>query len=218
MTPVVPLRPPEHLVGRREHAPVRPADRGEAGLELRRRTLFEDGPHFARRGVGDAEPRLLVVARRRHERHMRRVGIPLHVEERAAIGHVVADRRAVLVRRHPQPHHARGFDLDHDAMDTEDHAVFRQRVPPLLELRCADLRAHEIHPAHAAAVMLEGRDLPGVRRPQQHRAVTPRPAGVVGRIAEILDAVGRERAVLVGRQIPHPQVVVPDVRRVPAIR
>src|SRR5690606_14066441 len=44
------------------------------------------------------------------------------------------------------------------------------------------------------------------------RAVAPGPAGVVGGVAEVLDAVGGELRLLARLDVPHPEVVVTDER------
>ena len=76
LPPVVPLREPDHLVRRRQHAPVHLAI---ARLELRRHGLLEHVANGARGHVGDTELRALVVARRGDKGDARSVRIPLHI-------------------------------------------------------------------------------------------------------------------------------------------
>jgi hypothetical protein len=97
-------------------------------------------------------------------------------------------------------------------MHAEHRAVARQRILPRLEPRRADVRRHEVHVAHAAPVVLEGRDLPRVGRPGEDRAVAVHPAGVVGRVAEVLRAVGRQLRLGAAGHVAHPDVVVADER------
>ena len=95
LSPIVALGEPDHLVRRRQHVPVHPA---VAGLELRRDGFVEHVANGAGCRVGDAEHLVLVIARRRHEREVRAVRIPLDVGPVAATtGDVVAERRAMLV-------------------------------------------------------------------------------------------------------------------------
>ena len=70
----------------------------------------------------------------------------------------------------------------------------------------------EVHLADAALVLLEGRDLLRVGRPDEDRAVAPRPAGVVGGVAEVLHAVGGELRFPARRDVAHPEVLVADER------
>ena len=80
-----------------------------------------------------------------------------------------------------------------------------------------DLRLDEVHVADVPLVLLEGRDLLRVGRPDQDRPVALRPAGVVGGVAEVLHAVGGERPFRAGRDVADPQVPVLDVGRARAI-
>ena len=86
-------------------------------------------------------------------------------------------------------------------VDVDDHAVQHrhvlvagQRVLPGPQHRVADLRLDEVHVADLALVLLVRGDLLRVGRPQHDGALARRPAGVVGGVAEVLHAVGRERA------------------------
>ena len=75
----------------------------------------------------------------------------------------------------------------------------------------------EVHLADAARVVPEGRDLLRVRRPDDDGRVAARPAGVVGGVGEVLDAVGRELRLAAGRDVAHPEVVVAHERRARAV-
>src|ERR1700738_4785739 len=65
----------------------------------------------------------------------------------------------------------------------------------------------EIHLADAALVLLEGRDLPRVRRPEKNRVVAANPAGVVRRVAKLLYAVSRELRLASAGDVANPKVV-----------
>src|SRR5207245_8135477 len=64
-----------------------------------------------------------------------------------------------------------------------------------------------------ALVLLERRDLLRVGGPEEDRAVTVGPSGVVGGVAEVLDPVGGELGLLPRRQIADPQVVTANEGR-----
>ncbi len=69
---------------------------------------------------------------------------------------------------------------------------------------------NEVHLAIFALVLLEGCDLFGVGRPDEDGIVAHLPSGVVGRVAEVLDAVGGELRLFAGGDIANPEVVVAD--------
>ena len=73
-----------------------------------------------------------------------------------------------------------------------------------------DARLDQVHVADVALVLLEGRDLPRVGRPEENRPVAPGPARVVGGVAEVLHAVGGELPLGAGREIADPEILVPD--------
>ena len=93
-----------------------------------------------------------------------------------------------------------------DALDRGDHVVAGQRVLPRLQRRVPHLGFHQVHLADAALILLEGGDLLGIGRPQHDGPVAAGPAGVVGGVAEVLDAVGGERRLLAGGGVAHPQI------------
>src|ERR1019366_2399422 len=69
---------------------------------------------------------------------------------------------------------------------------------------------HQVHFAHAALILLEGGDALGIGRPQDDGPKASGPTGVVGGVAEVLDAVGGERLLPVGGGVAHPQVGIAD--------
>ena len=68
---------------------------------------------------------------------------------RSMLGRANAADALVLAATRP----ALGGEVDDHARDAEDHAVARHRVLPRLEPRHAHVGAHEVHVAHAAAVV-----------------------------------------------------------------
>ena len=209
LPPIVPLREPDHLVRRRQHAPVHLA---VARLELRRHGLLEHVADGARCHVGDTELRALVVARRGHKGDARSVRVPLHIGPLPASARdVVAERGTVLVGGHLKPRDGRRIDVDDDALDRRDDAVTGERIGPRRQHRMPGVRVDQVHHPHAALVLLEGRDLPRVGRPHHDRAVRVLPARIVRRIAEALHAVLRELRLLAGGDVLHPEVEVLDV-------
>src|SRR5687767_13155898 len=134
-----------------------------------------------------------MVARRGDERELRGVRAPLHVDPVVAAAYdVVAERRAVRIRWYLQPDDLPRVDVDDHARDREDVLVPGQRVLPGLQPWMADARVDEIHFARLARVVLKRGDPLRVRRPQENRPVALRPPGVVGGVAVVLFAVGRE--------------------------
>jgi len=89
-----------------------------------------------------------------------------------------------------------------------DRVVAWQRIFPRLKLRVPDLCADEIHLADAPLILLKGRDLLRIRRPHDDRPIALRPAGVVGGVAEVLDAVGRERGLPSRFHVAQPEIPV----------
>src|SRR5512138_2290155 len=146
---------------------------------------------------------------------MRPVGVPLDVRPiAAATRDVIAQRRAVLIGRHLQPNDTRrgATEVDDHTLDHRDNAVAGQWVLPGAKLGVANLRRDEIHVADAPLVLLKCRDLPGIRGPHENGAIAVRPTGVVGGIAEVLDAVVRELCLMTGRDIAHPEIPVANER------
>src|SRR4051794_3859195 len=81
----------------------------------------------------------------------------------------------------------------------------------------ADLGLDQIHLADAALILLEGGDALGVRRPDEDGAIALGPAGIVGGVAEVLDAVRRELRLAIGVERANPEVVVADEGRLLAV-
>src|ERR1019366_1743641 len=69
---------------------------------------------------------------------------------------------------------------------------------------------HQVHFAHAALILLEGGDALGIGRPQDDGPKASGPTGVVGGVAEVLDAVGGERLLPIGGGVAHPQIGIAD--------
>ena len=207
MPPVVAFGKPDDLVRRWQVAPV---DAPIAGFEKRLGLFLEDVSHRARGRVGDAQLFVLVIARGRHERDGRPVRAPLHVAPIAAACDVVAQRGAVLVGLHLESDYASRVDVDDDALDHGDGGVARQRVLPRLQRRVTGRGLDEIHLAVAPLILLKRSDLLRVRRPEDDRPIAARPAGIVGGVAEILDAVSGELRLLCRGDVTHPQVPVAD--------
>ena len=206
MAPVVALGKPDDLVRRRKIVPVHAS---VPGFEKRLDVLREHVANLARRRVGDAHPLLAMAARGGDKRQMLGIVTPLHIRPfAAAASDVVAQRRAMLIRRHLQPHDLRTVNIDNHALDHRHHRVARQRIFPRLQLRMADLGADQVHLADASLVLLKRRDLLRIGRPHQNRAVAAGPSGVVRGVAEIFHAVGGELRFLIRSRIAHPQVVI----------
>src|SRR5207237_491065 len=105
-----------------------------------------------------------------------------------------------------------------DALDHENLRVAGQRILPGFEPRMADAGADEIHLSGAALVLLEGRNLLRIGRPEEDRVAAVNPAGVVGRVAILFHAVFRQLRLLACRRVAHPEVVVADERGAFAVR
>jgi hypothetical protein len=105
------------------------------------------------------------------------------------------------------------------AAGVDDHAVERgqglipcQRVLPGLQFGVAHAGVDEIHLADVAFVLLERGDLLRVRRPAHDRTIASRPAGIVGGVAEVLDAVPGQLHFLAGRDVAYPEIPVANER------
>src|SRR5438045_1959425 len=70
------------------------------------------------------------------------------------------------------------------------------------------LGLNQVHLANSPLVLLKGRDLLRIWRPEEDRAVAPDPTGVVRRVAEVLDTVGSELLLLASRDVANPQVPI----------
>ncbi len=215
LAPVVLLRKPDRFIRPWQDAPV---DATVAGFEERLGLFLEHLADLAGGGIRHAKVFLLVIARGRDEPHLRAVGCPLHVRPIDAALHVVTERGAMLVLAHLEARDFGTDDVDDHALDHRDVLIPGQRVLPRAQRRVPRNRVDEIHFAGLALILLEGSDLLRVRRPLHDRAIAAGPAGIVGGIAIVLDAVGRELTVLAGRHVAHPQVPVLDVDGVLAVR
>ena len=148
----------------------------------------------------------------------RAVRAPLHVAQ----ADVVAERRAVVVGRHLEA----GRRAPVSTSMTTRCSIAIDLVAGQRELRDAqrrvadrvDGRVDEVHLADLALVLLVGGDLLRVGRPEHDGAVAAAPAGVVGGVAEVLHAVGRQRRSCAGGDVAHPEVPVADEDRALAVR
>src|SRR5688500_8338437 len=111
----------------------------------------------------------------------------------------------MILGRELEPRDAPGIDVDDDAMQHRDDAVAGKRILPRTKRRVTDRRLDEIHLADEPLILLLGRDLPRVGRPEKDGPIAAHPTRVVGRVAEILDAVGRELLLLPARDIADPE-------------
>ena len=159
LAPVVTLREPQDFVRPGEIAPV--LRLVVAALEVGHDLFGHHLANVSARGVGDAQPLLLVIARGGDERQMRAVFVPLHVVPAVPSGtaHVVAQAGAMQVRRHFQAHHSARVNVDNDALNRDHFAVAGQRIRPGLERRMSVRRVAQEHTAHLALVLLEGGNL-----------------------------------------------------------
>ncbi len=207
VAPVVALRIPQDFVGGPQHTPA-----GRC-LEVGLLGLRKDGADGAGRHLGHPHRGGLVVARGRHEGQPRGVGAPAHVVHRD----VVAEHGAVVVGRHLEAHDGAAVGVDHDPVQQRHRLVTGQRILPRLEHRVAGRGLDQVHLADLAFVLLERGHLLRIRRPQDDRARRRPPAGVVGGVAEVGHAVGRERTLDLRGQVAHPQVPVLDEDRARAV-
>ena len=105
---------------------------------------------------------------------------------------------------------ASGVDVDDDAVEHRHDLVAGQRELRDAQRRVSDGGRDEVHLADLALVLLLRRDLLRVGRPERDGAIAAAPAGVVGGVAEVLDAVGGQLPFLPCRDVHHPQVPVAD--------
>src|SRR5262249_52362656 len=108
------------------------------------------------------------------------------------------------IRRHLQPNHSTGIDIDDDALDLEDLRVARQWILPGFERRMRDGGMDKIHLTPSAAVVLERGNFFRVGRPEQDRTIAAAPTGVIGRVAKILYPVLGELCIGARCEIPDP--------------
>ena len=216
LAPVVALREPDHLIRCRQNPPVEPvAARLKEGVY----SFLENVANFARRGIRDTELRAFVIAGSGNERELYAVPAPFGIGKLAiAALDVITYGRTVSVRRHLQTSDAGAIDINDDPFDHEDLVVSRQGVLPGFELWMPHSGIHQIHLAGAAAVVLKRCDLFRIGGPEQNRPIALDPTGIVGGVAEVLDATGCELRLLPAGDLPNPEVVVADECRTLAIR
>ena len=156
MTPVIALREPDHLVGCGQKPPVRQI---VSAVESCRYSLLDDIADLSGCGVRHAEGGVFMIARGGHECELVAVCTPFDIGEGAFALDVIAQGRAVRIRRHLQAHDVRGIDVDDHPLDFENVRVSGKWVFPGFECRMADSRVHQIHFADSPAVVLKRRDL-----------------------------------------------------------
>ena len=163
-------------------------------------------------GVGDAHPLLLVVAGGGDEGELFGVGGPLDVVPAAAAfaADVVAESGAVLVGRHFEADDLDRVEIEDHALDHGDVFVAGQGVLEGGEGGMAGGDVGEVHLAGLALVLLEGGDAFGVGRPDEDGIVGVGPAGVVGGVAEVLDAVPGELGLLAGGEVADPEIPIAE--------
>ena len=177
-----------HLVRCRQVAPV---DAPVAGLEERRHGFLEHVAHLAGRGVGDAQAaRACGRARSRRKR-----GAP----RRDSTARRPTRRRGTRRRRRAWSGAGRAASGSGRPSAASTSMTTRWIMVTVSSPGSGYFQAcsfgwptrgvHQIHLADAALVLLKGRDLFRIGRPEQDRPVAVRPAGVVGGVAEILHAV-----------------------------
>jgi hypothetical protein len=100
----------------------------------------------------------------------------------------------------------------------DDLFVTDERVFPRVRPGVADLRRRRREVGHRALILLEGRDLLRVGRPDHDRLIRMFPAGIVRCVAEILDAIGRQLPLRAGVDVAYPQIPVAQEYRTLAVR
>src|SRR5256885_15991191 len=207
LAPVITFGKPDHLIRRRQHVPV---DQSVARLELRCDIFPKNVAYSSGAGVGDPKHFVLVVARSGDERHLRAVRIPLDIDPwpGSSANDVIAERRAMCVRRHLEANHARGVDVYYDAMNHRDRAVPRKGILPRLQRLVADSCVDQVHLTERPIILLERRNLAGIRRPDDDWPIASHPARVVSRVTKVFRAVGRQLRLPARCNVAHPQVVV----------
>ncbi len=130
------------------------------------------------------------------------VVLPLQVVH----GDVVAEHRPVEVGGHLEAGDRAGVDVNDDAVDHAHLGVADERILPRFQAGGAHLVAHHMEGVELAVVLLLGGDLLAVGRPLEDGAVGMDPSGIVGGVAEVLDAVGGELGFLAGGDVADPEV------------
>ena len=218
LPPVVAFAEPQQLVRPRKIPPVLLA---HTTFKIRRNLLRHHLAHVASGRIGHAHPLLLVVARRRDERQMHAVFAPLHIVPAMPASRtvqVIAQARSMLIRSHLQPHHLARLHIDHHPLNHCHHRIPRQRIVPRLQRWMSTRHTHQVHPPNLPLVLLKRRNLLRVRRPHQDRTVAMRPSRIVGRIAIVGHTIRGQLCLLPGRNVPHPQIILANERRLFLVR
>ena len=141
------------------------------------------------------------------------VRAPLHVGPlTAAARYVIAQAGTMLIGRHLQPDDCRPVQIDNDALDGRYDIIAGKRILPGLQGWMPNLCLDQIHLANSTLVLLKGRNLLGIRRPQQDWAIAADPARIVRRITEVLHAIGSDLRFLSSRNIADPEVPISNER------
>ena len=212
LPPIAALGVPEDFVGAGKEAP---GDLGDAAFERCLRVLGEDVADGSGGGVGEAKLLVLVVAGGGDEGEAGAVGAPLDVVPAVAFGagQIVAERAAVEVGGHveaDQPGDLGAGEVEDNAVELGDLAVTREGIPPGVDLGMADGGGNAGHAAGLAEVELKGGNLFGIGRPDEDGVGAAAPAGVVGGIAEVGQAVVGELEVMASVEVADPEVVPAD--------
>ena len=160
-----------------------------------------------------------MIASGGHEGQLLAVRTPLHIEESATgTGDVIGGGRAVCIGLHVQPYQAwLRFEMNHQPLDHEDVFITKQWILPGIQLRMPHLGGIQIHVPDFATVVTEGGYLAGIWRPQQNRTIPAYPAGVIGCVTIVLDAIESELGTLTGFCVANPEVVIFDIGRLQAV-
>jgi len=123
---------------------------------------------------------------------------------------MIAERSPMLIGRHLQADDARTIHIDDHALNHRDDIVARQRILPRLKHRMPYFGLNQVHVAHVALVLLEGGNVFRIGRPDEDGAVTVRPSGVVGSVAEVFHPIGGELRLFAAGNIANPKVPIAD--------
>lgn len=215
LSPAGALGEPKELVRGREIVPV---DAAIAGLEEFGGGLVEDIADGAGGDIGDTEGFVFVVTGGGDEGEGFRVGRPLDVVPAARTTHIVAECRPVLVGRHFETNDVAGGDIDDHSLNRGDVPVADEGVAPGFERGVADGDGDHVHHAGVALVLLEGGDVAGIGRPNEDGVVGVGPAGVVGGVAEVGDAVMGELGFGAGVDVAEPEIPIAEEGGAGAVR
>jgi hypothetical protein len=112
------------------------------------------------------------------------------------------------MRGHLQAHHLGWIHFEDHALDHGHYRIARQGIFPGLQRGMTRGGGNQVHFADAALVLLIGGNLTGIGGPEEHRIIARYPAGIIGGVTEILDAIGGELGFFAAGDVAHPQVVI----------